>query len=698
MDDSRPRHRLRSYLVAVFIPLAGLPLLALAGLTYFFVSRAVNQEISRRAAPELATIARNLETVERRLTKQLTQLAREDDLKISLITADKDQSESIASEWIAGTQFDAVRIYGNDGIVKISTFRSDRPHLLQDWQGIFSSRKPASLEAEENRKPSTASVGFIDSGSRFDNGRLSKNFQRFLRTEDNWIYRDIGGDPSRLRLVTYKLIADSESKPIGYLEGFTIIDDAKLKILAEFQGLDLTIVRPNLSLLAASTPEAGRSVVGSLALFSNEKALDLRNTSREVQISGQPVEFFFAPVQNDNGVPVAWLSVGLSKESQVEFRNNILLWMAILVTLMTVVVIYLTVSVSSWITRPVTDLVKAVDSMQAGEWVQPVSSDSKTEMGYLVKRFNEMAMSVQVTKRTLETKLGELAQAHEAITQTQGQLVQSAKLSSLGQLVAGVAHELNNPIAFIYSNMSQMKQYVKNLETLSKTLDHMRPNLAPEALKELEKTLEEIEWDYVRKDMDDIVKSCLEGSIRVKDIVLGLRNFSRLDQGQFAEADLHQALQNTVKLLSSEIRNRVSVHWELTADARIPCNVSQINQVLMNLIANALQAIEGKGDLWIRTWIDESNTLAIGIRDSGKGIPQEHMDRIFDPFFTTKKVGDGTGLGLSIVYGIIQRHGGTIEVKSRTEPSTDHGTEFIVKLPRQFAGSGETSGNKQQAS
>jgi two-component system, NtrC family, sensor kinase len=171
----------------------------------------------------------------------------------------------------------------------------------------------------------------------------------------------------------------------------------------------------------------------------------------------------------------------------------------------------------------------------------------------------------------------------------------------------------------------------------------------------------------------------------VKDIVLGLRNFSRLDKGEVGELDANVSLENTAKLLNSQIKNRIQLHWDLCPDARFRANTSQINQVFMNILANALQSIEGKGEVWIKTWIasrEGSESLFISIRDSGKGIKPDHIDKIFDPFFTTKKVGEGTGLGLSIVYGIIERHRGQVQVKSQQSPDVNHGTEFIISFPR----------------
>jgi two-component system NtrC family sensor kinase len=442
--------------------------------------------------------------------------------------------------------------------------------------------------------------------------------------------------------------------------------------------------------VAASDPDVASAFsrwIGGRAKPAAGKLADLRDVSADMKVGPLSTAFFFSPVTNESGEPVAWISVGLSRDDQIAFRNTILLWVSMLAAGLAALVAWLTVSISRRITRPISELVQAAERVRRGEWVEPVEADSRSEIGFLVKRFNDMALGVQVTKRTLETKLEELARAHDELTRTQDQLVQSAKMGSLGQLVAGVAHELNNPIAFIYSNMSQMRGYLKNIDEMDALTRELRERLSPTERAAFEKRLEDLEWDYLRQDMKEIVQSCLEGSIRVKDIVLGLRNFSRADKGDVADVDINQALENTAKLLVGQIKNRVEVHWNLCPDGRLRCNLAQVNQVLMNLMANALQAIEGRGNVWVETRAEERDgheEMVVSIRDDGKGIPPEQIDRIFDPFFTTKKVGEGTGLGLSIVYGIVERHRGSIHVRSitRDADARHHGTEFTVRLPR----------------
>jgi two-component system NtrC family sensor kinase len=474
------------------------------------------------------------------------------------------------------------------------------------------------------------------------------------------------------------------------LEARIALDAERLKILADYQGVDLFLMDSEYRQLSASHSELAKKTSALIKTIKEQFSMpsELAGFSQEIRVGRDPVEFFFAPIgadPSDQKLIAGWMGVGLNKRDQIQMRNQVILWISLLAAVIGIAVMAITIRVSDRITKPVTELVRATEMMKLGEWVHPVDSDAKTEIGVLVKRFNEMTQNVQVTKRALELKLEELASAHGELTKTQGQLVQSAKMSSLGQLVAGVAHELNNPIAFIYSNMTQMRSYLKNLDKLDRVIHLLEEKIPEQDAKFLKASLDEIEWTYVRQDMGEMVQSCLDGSIRVKDIVSGLRNFSRLDKGEIAELDVNRSLENTAKLLSSEIKNRVEIIWDLCPDARMRANTSQLNQVFMNIMANGLQSIEGRGKVWIKTSLEKIESdefMVISLRDSGRGIKSEHIDKIFDPFFTTKKVGEGTGLGLSIVYGIIERHRGTINVKSRLEPEPAHGTEFIIRLPR----------------
>ncbi len=336
----------------------------------------------------------------------------------------------------------------------------------------------------------------------------------------------------------------------------------------------------------------------------------------------------------------------------------------------------LIILLSNRIVEPIELLVLGMKKIRTGKNEQIPSIDSPYEIEYLVHSFNEMARNIAQAREALELKVKELRSANSEIKEAQGVLVQSAKMVSLGQLVAGVAHELNNPIGFISSNMHHLSEYVESVRRLVSAYQSFRSQL-PETAKETIARLEkELEIDFILQDMIDLTRSCVDGANRTKEIVLGLRSFSRMDEATFRASNLHDGIRSTIKLLVSEFKDRIEVHEEFSALPDVECNPSQINQVFMNLLSNAAQAIEGRGQIWIRTRL-EGDQVRIEVEDTGAGMPEEVRKRVFDPFFSTKTVGKGTGLGLSIAYGLIEKHHGKIEVVSEV----GKGTRFTIWLP-----------------
>ncbi|HLG20898.1 MAG TPA: ATP-binding protein [Bdellovibrionota bacterium] len=258
---------------------------------------------------------------------------------------------------------------------------------------------------------------------------------------------------------------------------------------------------------------------------------------------------------------------------------------------------------------------------------------------------------------------------------TQAQLVHSEKMSALGQMVAGIAHELNNPINFISGNLDSMEEYSGQLRNSVEAIRKIVSD-SPPLKQRFEETLKKHDIDFLLEDMAKLIRSIRTGSDRAADLVQGLKTFSRLDEAEFKETDLHGDLDMALTLLRHEFKDRVEIHRDYGAIPKIRCMANQLNQVFINILHNAIQAIEKNGDIWIRTSVEGEN-VRIEIEDNGIGIPPENLKKIFDPFFTTKDVGKGTGLGLSISYGIVERHGGVIEVGSTLKK----GTTFRVILP-----------------
>jgi two-component system NtrC family sensor kinase len=277
-------------------------------------------------------------------------------------------------------------------------------------------------------------------------------------------------------------------------------------------------------------------------------------------------------------------------------------------------------------------------------------------------------------KADLETQNIQLAKSKSELERLQAQIIHSEKMASLGQLSAGIAHELNNPAGFIYGNMDILKCYVADLETLLATYEKVVIEHEPSVIASLG---DKRNSEKIFKDLYSIISDCLEGAERVRDIVQNLRLFSRLDEAEFKQINLSEGIDSTIRLLSRYyMSGRVVLHREYGELPPVGCYAGQLNQVWMNLLSNAAQSIADRGEVFISTGL-EDEWVVVRIRDTGSGIPREQLQRIFDPFFTTKPVGEGTGLGLSISYGIIERHGGTITVASKL----GSGTTFTVKIP-----------------
>jgi two-component system NtrC family sensor kinase len=285
------------------------------------------------------------------------------------------------------------------------------------------------------------------------------------------------------------------------------------------------------------------------------------------------------------------------------------------------------------------------------------------------------AMEQQVTKNA-----SELSQAYRELKSSQAQLVQSEKMASLGQMVAGVAHEINTPLGYVKNNVEIVQEFVVQLRQMHTShRELIDVILAPdshdiaiaEKLAELDDLHNEIEPDLLFDDMLAIFNDTSYGLEQINELVLGLKNFSRLDQAMTDSVSINECVNSSLLIAKSTLKNRIEVIRSLGDIPKIACAPSQINQVLLNLF-------EGEGKILVKTWADEVNVY-ISVQDTGKGMSPEVVAQIFDPFFTTKPVGEGTGLGLSISFQIIEQHGGRIRVASEV----GRGTRFGISLPRQ---------------
>ena len=300
-----------------------------------------------------------------------------------------------------------------------------------------------------------------------------------------------------------------------------------------------------------------------------------------------------------------------------------------------------------------------------------------TQRKLMEERLRERTQELEEANARLEAEKEQQQVLIRKLSDMQGQLLQSEKMASIGLLAAGVAHEINNPLAFISSNFGALERDAKDILKLISAFEGVEGLLPGDARAPVAFMKEDIGLDDIRQDLDALFAESREGLQRVKHIVQNLKDFSRPGGTEKEMADLEQGLDSTLNVAWNEIKYKADVVKEYAGVPELYCLPSQINQVFLNLLINAAHAIEGKGTIIVRTGHDEK-VVWVEIEDNGCGIAPAHLDHIFEPFFTTKPVGKGTGLGLSIVYGIVQGHRGTIAVKSEV----GKGTMFRVALPR----------------
>ncbi|WP_415887260.1 sensor histidine kinase [Neptuniibacter sp. QD37_6] len=280
--------------------------------------------------------------------------------------------------------------------------------------------------------------------------------------------------------------------------------------------------------------------------------------------------------------------------------------------------------------------------------------------------------------RELYQKNQNLEQSYEQLQKQQTMMLQNEKLATLGTLSAGIAHEINNPIAFIKSNVESLKQYFDAYNLILNEIKRLLPSLPADQKESLEELLISEDIDFISEDIPQLMEDTQEGLIRVRDIIQNLRSFSRTQANDHGSYDLVEGINSTLKLLKSELKNSITLDISLEPLPKIECNLNELNQVFLNLIMNAKHAtINCQAPcISVRSKYDDQYVY-IEIGDNGCGISEEVQKDIFTPFFTTKPVGQGTGMGLAISHNIIKKHNGEIQLQSKT----DEGTTFTIKLP-----------------
>ncbi|QLE52092.1 sensor histidine kinase [Nostoc sp. C057] len=429
----------------------------------------------------------------------------------------------------------------------------------------------------------------------------------------------------------------------------------------------------------------------------------ITNTQKlKVNVQGENLYVHIVPWRDQHGLD--WLVVvGIPEKTYMAqiYANtqiSILLCFGALIVATTIGIF-----TSRWIAHPILRLNQTTQAIAFGDLQQTLQEGNIDELNTLGHSFNHMAgqlresfialensnaeLEARVEQRTVELKT-----AMSELQRTQAQVVQSEKMSSLGQLVAGIAHEINNPVNFIHGNITHLDEYTQNLLQMIYLYQERYSSHDPE----IQALAEEIDLEFLIEDLQKILPSMKMGTERIRNIVRSLRNFSRMDEAEFKAVDIHEGIESTLLILQHRLKDKpdrpaIEVIKDYGNLPQVECYPGQLNQVLMNVLVNAMDALdeldikrtsqqieENPSQITIRTSVVDSQSIEIAIADNAQGMPESVQSRIFDPFFTTKPVGKGTGMGMAISYQIItEKHGGKLLCFS----SLGQGSNFIIQVP-----------------
>ena len=463
--------------------------------------------------------------------------------------------------------------------------------------------------------------------------------QHFIREDFKGLQEDLNGVLSGSYIVKYIQVFDSNMKPVYS----TLPEDCEYELVKS----------------------ANNREVKYRLTFAPDFNL---NKLKIIDIKKSKYKFYIGIEQSD-----------FITNCMLEYKNNIIQLTVIILLLTLILSILLSMSIS----KPLSVMEKTISKISEGDLSGRLDYTNYYELNQLVQSYNVMVNELQKMYSTLEVEVQdrtkELKNAYTELQNTQAMMVHSEKMKSLGELVAGIMHEINNPINFIYGNMTHLSNYSNDLIELIDDITANSKSLNEEERTAFEKKKEELDYEFLKTDMPDLIKSCKEGADRAKNIIQDLKSFSRMEEAAITDIDVVHEIDTTLNILHNKIKNKAVVHKEYTEPIpKIEGYGGQLNQVFMNILDNAAGAIEKQGDIWIRIMLDNSyKNLIIEIEDNGIGMDKETAMKVFDPFFTTKPVGQGTGLGMSITHKIIKNHQGNITVSS----NKGQGTKFTITLP-----------------
>jgi signal transduction histidine kinase len=400
------------------------------------------------------------------------------------------------------------------------------------------------------------------------------------------------------------------------------------------------------------------------------------------------------------GIPYGRVEIGLSTGGLADILSSARQRMAIIALMEMGLVALFSFALGTYLTHGLAKLQQAAQHIAAGELSFRIDMRGSDELAETARSFNDMSRQLEdgESRRTqaeaelaryqehleqlVSLRTAELTEANASLLKTNhqladahSQLLESERMSAIGQLAAGVAHEINNPVAFVTSNMGSLDGYLQQLLALTEASAGLDAELPEHARQKMAAMRREMDLEFLKTDALTLVSECKNGLARVAKIVGDLRDFASVGETEWQTYDLHRGLESTLNLIQGRI-----AHAQVIKDygplPEVECLPSEINRVFMNLLLNAAQAILGRGQIAVKTSVHDEG-VCVSISDSGGGIPPENLSRVFDPFFTAKPIGQGTGLGLSLAYGIVQRHKGRIEVQSEL----GRGSTFRVWIP-----------------